>query len=427
MNVVWLHLRNSPIRWALPVLIVFDLAVLFMRNRYWIGDWPDTGAAALVPADLLGVVGAGAAAWAASAPVRHGLQEQLSAARVHPVVLAAHRLGATVIILLTPYLVGQAVAFAVTARTFPPGVGMWASYAALGVFILLFAVAIGSTCAMLFGPVFAALTAALGYLFLTQMLEQFADFTAVTGPPEDEVDLGSLALRLVAVAVLLVVLLWLDVPSQNRRSRTLGLVPAVLPLIVVMVTTNVISEREPAGEQVTCVQGRTTLCLWPEHEKYLPQIREISALVDQLPDAFVLPTRVNEYGIQKTQYIRSDGAIVLLESALPTFSVLEGSPWSYAGDISIAIAGTTFRFADLQTCTWGNATSTDNARVWAVEAWLEAYLVGEVTPDYQTNAPEEMQEAWARGREIASDTPLDAQLAWAAGEVSDLRGQYCQA
>ena len=45
MRGLWLHLRNSPLRYALPVLIAIDLAVLFLRSHFWIGVWPDTGSA----------------------------------------------------------------------------------------------------------------------------------------------------------------------------------------------------------------------------------------------------------------------------------------------------------------------------------------------------------------------------------------------
>jgi hypothetical protein len=184
---LWLHVRNSPIRYALPVLIAIDVAVLLLRNRYWIGVWPETGAAAQVPASLLGVVGAGAAAWAAGAPARHRLEEQLTAARVHPARIEAYRLGATLIVLLIPYMVGQAVAFAVTARTFPPGVHLWLGYLLLGVFVTLLAVVLGWACGKLLGPVFAALTAALGFLFLSALLDRWvvgaARTTAPTRPP----------------------------------------------------------------------------------------------------------------------------------------------------------------------------------------------------------------------------------------------------
>src|SRR5690606_13471155 len=63
------------------------------------GVWPDPGPAAQVPAAyFLGAVGAGAAAWAAAAPIRHGLGEQLAAARAHPAVIEAYRLAATAVV-----------------------------------------------------------------------------------------------------------------------------------------------------------------------------------------------------------------------------------------------------------------------------------------------------------------------------------------
>ena len=143
MRAFWLQLRNSPIRWAVPALVALDLAALFLRNRYWIGVWPEAGAAAQVPTYLLGPVVAGTAAWSAAAPVRYGLAEQLTAARVHRAIAEAHRLGATVVLRITPYLVGQAVAFALTARTFPPGLSLWAGYFAHGAFVTLLTVALG--------------------------------------------------------------------------------------------------------------------------------------------------------------------------------------------------------------------------------------------------------------------------------------------
>ncbi|HEY0697214.1 MAG TPA: hypothetical protein VGD43_05335, partial [Micromonospora sp.] len=180
------------------MFIAIDLAVLFLRSHHWIGVWPETGAAAQVPAYLLGVVGAGAAAWAAGAPARHGLEEQLGPARVHPAVAEAHRLTATLIVLLIPYLLGQAVAFAVTARTFPPGVHLWLGYALLGLFVILLAVALGWACGKLLGPIFAAFTAALGFLFLAALLDRVG-FVVISGRPEVAVHPMPLTLRLGSV------------------------------------------------------------------------------------------------------------------------------------------------------------------------------------------------------------------------------------
>lgn len=80
---------------------------------------------------------------------------------------------------------------------------------------------------------------------------------------------------------------------------------------------------------------------------------------------------------------------------------------------------------DNDSCDWEMITPSDGDRRSTINAWLETYLAGGGDPDYQTNAPAEMQEAWARGREIAKSQSLDEQFQWASGEVNELRGRYC--
>ena len=377
MSALWLHVRNSPIRWAVPALVALDLAVLFLRNRHWIGVWPEAGAAAQVPAYLLGVVGAGAAAWAASAPARHGVDEQLRAARVHPAHVEAHRVAATLVVLMIPYLIGQVAAFVVTARTAPPGVHLWLGYVALGLFVIMLATAIGWACGRLLGPVFSAFTAALGFLFLTVLLDRVG-FVVVSGRPDVVVDPLPMALRLLLAVALLLAMLWLGgtaVPQQ-RRWRVAASLPIALSLLAVMGTTTAVTDRKPPGDKALCVDGSTRLCISPEHEKYLPQMREINARIDQLPDAFTRPQLINEVGFHNA--FGPDGRDhVGDEAGPPYFHILEGSPWSYAGDIGKAITSKTFGFQDFQSCDWLEITESDQARLAAVDKWLETiWLVG---------------------------------------------------
>ncbi|HEX6968351.1 MAG TPA: hypothetical protein VF174_06010 [Micromonosporaceae bacterium] len=425
---MWLHLRTSPIRWSLPVLLAVDLAALFLRNRSWIGVWPESGAAAQVPAYLLGVLAAGVAAWAAGAQTRHRLHEQLAVARVHPAISEAYRLGATLILLLIPYVIGQVVAFAVTARTFPPGLGLFWGYALLGLFVMVMATAFGWLCGRLLGTLFAALAASMGFLFLLTLLGRVG-FVVLSGRPNTMVDPVGLVLRLGSVMLLLVALLWLPSPGRARPARRAIVlqVAAILPLAMVVVTTSPVVDRTPPGDDVTCVNGRMTLCIWPEHEKYLPKLRSLNARIGLLPASFVPPPRMNEIGIERTWHLGPDGVIHLDgDAGAPIFHILEGSPWSYAGDVSNAILASTFGFTDTQYCSWDTLTSADQERLSVLGAWLEAYLVGRSTPDYETNAPMEMQAAWARGRAIAGEQSLPEQFRWADREVGDLRGRYCK-
>ncbi|MEO3779969.1 hypothetical protein ABGB16_24685 [Micromonospora sp. B11E3] len=376
----------------------------------------------------MGVFGAGAAAWAASAPTRQGVEEQLRAARVHPARVEAHRLAAALAVLLVPYLIGQVVAFTVTARTFPPGVHLWLGYVLLGLFAILLAVALGWACGRLLGPVFSAFAAAMGFLLLTVLLDRVG-FVVVSGRPEVAVAPVPMALRLGLAAALLLVTLWLagvEAPRQRRR-RAAALLPVALSLLVVMGVTAVVADREPLGDKALCLDGSTRLCIWPEHEKYLPELREINARIDQLPSAFKRPPLINEIGLVKSSYIGPDGTKHLdYEADSPVFHILEGSRWSYAGDIGKAITNVTFGLQDLQACDWMEITEPDQIRLAVVDKWLEAYLVGGGSPDYHTNAPEGLQQAWAKGRAVAKDLPRTDQFRWTEGEVSDLRGRYCR-
>jgi hypothetical protein len=429
MRTLWLHLRNSPVRWALPVLIALDLAILFLRTRYWVGVWPETGAAAQVPAYLLGVLGAGAGGGGAGCPLpppaRHATAEQLDAARVRPAVIEAYRMAATIVLLLVPYLVGQAAGFVVTARTFPPGLHLWLGYFALGIFAILLAVVVGWTVGKIFGPMLAALLASLAFLVLLGLLDRQGSAIVVTGRPFVVVDSAVLAFRLGIVAVVLVVLLW--VPSFGRlRGRHLTL-PAIATalLFVVLLTTSIVIPREPAEGRASCVSGPTRLCIWPEHEKYLPQLKDVNLRIAALPEAFVVPPQINEFGIDRgLQY--GDQVDLRLENpaAAPYFQIIEGSPWSFAGGIASAISAATFRFQDSDNCAWHPVSEADMSRLAILGAWLEAYLAGEAIPDFQTDAPPQVQDDWARGRAMLSIASAE-QFRWAEGEVNEIRGRYC--
>lgn len=181
---------------------------------------------------------------------------------------------------------------------------------------------------------------------------------------------------------------------------------------------------------MTCIRGRTSLCIWPEHEKYLPLLRRINARIDALPVAFLLPPRMNEFGIERTWYL-VDGphgpATASKPGSTPEFSILEGSRWSVAGDLATDIMGATFNFENAQhQCTWRVLPAADNARELALDAWMESYLAGGGNPDYHSDAPAEMHSAFAVGLSMAARASLAEQFSWAEREVNDLHGRYCQ-
>lgn len=428
MRTFWLHVRNCPIRWAVPPLVILDLAVLFLRNRYWIGVWPEAGAAAQVPTYVIGPLVAGAAAWSSSATARHALSEQLTAARVHPAVVEANRLGATVVLLALPYLVGQVVAVALTARTYPPGSTIWAGYFFHGLFITLLTVSVGWLIGRLPGSVFSAISSAMAVFIFIGLGDRWMDFTVISGDVEKAVSAGALAFRLGFVVVLLIALAWIAPTSSPGARVMLRPAAALIAVVVTMSVTTTIVYRDPPGDEVLCVQGRTTLCIWPEHEKYLPMLREINARADALPSAFVFPARMTEFGIERTWHMEdSRRGPVMVEDQVgaPTFNIIEGSIWSAADAIATGIMSTTFEYTNREKCRWDSQEDEDRARMRAVGAWLEGYLANGVTPDYQTNAPAKTQEASAVGYAMAAKSRVE-QFSWAEKEVRAFYDRYCK-
>ncbi|MDG4768571.1 hypothetical protein O7632_31435 [Solwaraspora sp. WMMD406] len=352
--------------------------------------------------------------------------EQAAAARMRPAAIEGYRMAATIVILLVPYLVGQAAGFAMTARTFPPGLHLWLGYFAVGVFVTLFAAAVGWTMGKIFGAALAPLVAALSFLVLLGLLDRQGSAVVITGLPSMTVDPVILAVRFAAVTALLAALLW--APAGVRlRGRHLPIpVATAIVLIGVLLSTAIVVPREPAQDRATCIQGPTVLCVWPEHEKYLPRLEEMSGRIAALPDAFVLPPRMNEHGIDPgSQFGNRIDLRVGNSNAVPYFLIIEGSPWSYAGGIETAITSATFNFQGADDCAWPSVTEADMGRLEVFSAWLEAYLVGGAIPDYQTNAPAEMQQNWAEGRARLRDLSQEEQFQWAEGEVREIRGRYC--
>ncbi|WBB97001.1 hypothetical protein O7543_19675 [Solwaraspora sp. WMMA2080] len=366
---------------------------------------------------------AGAAAWSVTAPDRHGVDEQLAAARVAPAAREAYLLCATATILLSPYIIGQAVALAITARTAPPGFHLWIGYFVFGAFVLLVAIAVGWLMGKIFNAAIAALTAPLGFLLLIGILDQQGSFAILTGRPAFVIDSLSLLLRTSSIVAFLVTLLWIS-KSKKVKLRKFGLsLATAIAVIISMLATPVVVPRNPPGNNILCIEGRSQLCIWPEHEKYLSDIRTISTRINALPGNFSIPVRMNEYGIDSHSYLANEREQDL--DAAPYFQIIAGSPWSYGDDIGKAILSLTFQFLDRDACNWQKISDDDANRLWTLEAWLTAYLVGGGAPDSITNAPSEMQYAWKAGRTLASNKSIDDQISWANQEVSEIRDRYC--
>ncbi|QOV35646.1 hypothetical protein IM697_37255 [Streptomyces ferrugineus] len=421
MKAFLLHLRASYIKWTLLALVVLDLAFLFLRTNFWIGIWPETGAAAQVPAFFLSILASGAAATASGFRATRNLEEQFSAASLSKSRIELHRLGALVAVFLAPYLIGHAVAFVMTARTFPPGAELWFGYVLMGASTIFLAAGWGWAIGKLLSPIMAALCSVLSWIIVVSTLGSSTDMIVTSGPPWRMVDLTSVSLRLLVATAFLFTITWL--PSRiNRtslREPSLAITAcAVVAVGATIVSTTAVVDRQ-APTRLHCIDGAIEICLWPEHEKYIPIAKSTNERVASLPSGFKVPKRLSEYGTKK---IISKGPTGTTVETGGDFDISEGSRWALALGIADAVTAETF-----QNCDWNKVRENEDYTADVINHWIETYLAGGGSPDYKigAGAPPKLLEEFEEASRVANTLPEEKQLKWLEGKVNHMNQNYC--
>lgn len=421
MKAFLFHLRSSGQRRVIPPLTVLGVAVLFLRNRYWIGSWPETGAAAQVTAFFLSAITAGTSAWASGATRRHKLDEQLSGGAINPVRAEAFRVSSSIVLLLSPYLICQAIAFAFTLPEFPPGVTLWLGYVVMGLVVLLLSCAWGWLLGRYLSPIFAAMCAFLSWTIFIATVGVNLGLVTVSGEVWLTPNTLGLGLRLLVALLLLSVLTWALSSANRPLSAAVAVIVAAAGMgLTVMGTHGVVVRSRPA--KLLCDSGAINLCLWPEHKKYLAAVRATNERVAELPNSFKLPSTMYEYGIADNISVDGDDVVVVEDpnpsAQIPTFELPEGSRWGLAMDISRAIIS-----ENLMQCHIANLPEND-LRAFAVEAFLEVTLAGGGKPDYSSSESEQMAEAWKEGSVAASNSG-PGRFDWAIRTLAKYKSDYC--
>ncbi|MFY1679225.1 hypothetical protein [Streptomyces sp. WMMC905] len=407
--------------WILP-LTALDLATLFLRNDYWIGIWPEAGAAAQVPALLLGIAAAGASAWVSGARARNGLDEQLAAVRLSSARIDAYRLGAVLATFTIPYLCGVAAAWVTTWSANPPGMSLFFKYVFLGGVVILLSCSWGWLIGKILSGRFAAVSAVLSWIIVTMALGSDAGLSFVSGPPSKDIDLAILALRSGVIAALCISLLFLpsriSIHRLPSRLSAITSITAATGVVVAISGPSVITERQ-IPDNPPCTSGRIEMCYWPEHEKYRSLMNSISARAGELPRELSLPGRIYEYGTIRQQF-HVDGAVHIQDGG--DFSIMEGSRWSLSKDLSVAITEETF-----SSCDWDAVRAAEDSSADTIEHWVEIYVAGGGHPDYRLAG---VDKGFVTAREesaIVARTKTKAdQFAWVQKKVEDFRGLYCE-
>lgn len=418
MRALLLTLRSSGMWVLIAVMSVLVALVMLRLPSYRVGNWLTAGGAGAQLAFFLSPVAAAAAAWVASVSERAGLDEQLSAAAKSGARIDGVGLGAVICTALVPYLIGNAVGFVRTARTFPPGPEWWLRYLVLGGATLVLAVALGWLFGRLFPPIYSAVVAVVLTLAWMMYSSAGSGILVTSGEPWEGPTRRGLAVRC-ALAVGLVILLacvsWKRrEDGQHRRYVAAGVVAVFAVALFSVQRSDAIALREIPAEP-TCVGDAVTVCLWPEDERLIPMVESFESRLRDLPRALVLPDRVYQYGLLRS-VTEFDGHTYVEPTG---FDVSETNPWSYASGMSAEIGR---RITEV-------CRPTDDAGWLAVERvtkWTEFRLMDSTEPDYSVSgASPDLTEAWNDAVVVASTYTEADQLAWVDEQLSAALGPDC--
>lgn len=411
MRAALLTIRSSGLWAAIAVLSVFAAVVMKQSASYRAGSWLAAGANGAKLAFILSPIAAAIAAWTASGRERAELDEQLCAAvkshrRINGVGLAAVLCTA-----LVPYLVGHAVGFILTARTFPPGLQWWLRYLVLGAATLVLAVAVGWLFGRVLPPIWSAVAAAVLTLAWQMYTPTASGIVITSGEPWEGPALRALAVRcaLAAGLVLMLACLAFKRDGQNGRGSLVaaGIVAVFAVTLFSTQQSHVIALRE-VPDNPTCRGEAVTVCLWPEDERLITMVEWFEPRLRELPSVLPLPATVYQYGLLQ-DVIEHDGTT----DVQPTgFDISETNRWSYASGMSGEIGNEIIEVCNPADDDDGWSAVRSNALLRVIK-WIEFRLMRSTAPEYGVSgAPPDVEAAWDDAAVVTETYSEADQLDW---------------
>jgi len=420
MNTYVMELRRSAMRWWFPLLVLLDLATLFGRARWWIGEWPQTSVEAQIPAFYLGPFLAAAAAWAASRTRRARLEGIVAGAARPAWQIESAQLAATLAYGLGAYAVGAVVAAITTAAKNDHG-SLWPGYFLEGTALLVGCAAIGHASGKWSRTqFFAPVACSLGMFVAIAWLGSPSSFGLylLSGPPFLRVAPPAVVSRLALAAALVAAALSFRRPSVRRRIPTwsprrrqlkgaaLMAMPAVCA--VVLAVAGPVQVPRPASDAPTCTTGAPVICLWPEDSVYLPTAQKMADRMRNLASyGFVVPARFDERGLERAGSGGFD------------FYILEGSMW----DASESMASEIQFGSRPHDCPLTTTVTSDQAVAIGEQGmWLAMTIFGGARPSDMHGGPPGVDlDAVAR----VVQEPSAVQRQWLNSRMVLVRQAYC--
>ncbi|MBO0652865.1 hypothetical protein J1792_08710 [Streptomyces triculaminicus] len=424
MKLYWIELRRSPLRLWFPLLVGVDLAALFGRSTWWIGEWPQASVQAQIPAFYFAPLLAAAAAWAAGRVDRHNVHAQLDAA-AHPRWRSELvQLSATLTYGLGAYAAGVIAAVIVTLPKAGPGF-LWPSYIFLGVSLLITYAGIGHLIGhWLRSPFTGPLISGLGGLVLISWMgsPKRLGLFALSGDPFKEISQNALMARALMAMALVIAAVSLRRKSplsvgrvwnlSAHRGRTLVVGVLLCGSILGLSMAGPVQVARSAPSQPLCTKGTPRICLWPEDRKYLPEAEGMVKRINRLPRRlFTIPSEFQERGLSGPG------------EPFSGFFILEGSMWNPAATMAGSIMHASWPKENGCTLPLGSRLTPQFRQASAdLTAWLTVRIFGGGTPaGIHGGPPNVSMPAMAQ----LADKPEGEQMDWVKSRMQVVHNTFC--
>lgn len=413
MRTYLIELRRNPIRWWTPLFVLVVIAVLFGRETYWIGVWPEAAAAAQVPNMFLAPIVAAAAAYASSRRHRRETIEQESATPKSPFATEAPLFASTLTYAVGIYFLGQLVAAIASYSEAGPGF-LWWEYVVMGATVIIASAGLGHGFGRVFpSAVYTPVIVGMAVYSFIAFFDHSLGIFVLSGSPDQAVaGVPVLARLMVAIGVCL---LAVSIYRFWRRTFHLTyLAPIALSIAVFMggiyavsSTGDVISDREAVDDPL-CTDTDVQICMWPEHIKYYDDLEAIAERTALLPDELDMPDLVFERGLDLAPEDSDDLG----------FMIISGSMRSATGGVVASSFNQTF---DL-TCDEMDFTDEMIEAYGELRFWVESVLVGGGQRDYSGGPPDIDMDAI---EDLVDNEPFDSQLEWAEERIEFVKDVSC--
>jgi hypothetical protein len=296
-SILWTELRRCPIRWwSLPytAVIVIYLAVGFDR---WYAIGSQTATTIQLGAALGTVIIAAGAAWTGVQHSRAGQHDQLVVGSRNPWVRESIPLAAVIVYAVAP-VAAAVFATSIINLSWGRAGAVWPSYIWLTLTTVILAVSTGYLLGRLLPSPFTVAAAAL-----TMTIVVFAGtdsdrmaLATLYGYPDVRLSGAALAARMALAALVTAIAIGVGAWREWARTKTVShsVGPAVAVSGIVVATVAVYAagplqvERDYVGG-APCTETRPVVCVWYEHERYLPKMERYVERFNELDEFIALP------------------------------------------------------------------------------------------------------------------------------------------